>query len=79
MKAYLIALAVGLLVSAIYGLLNVRSPAPPVIALIGLLGILSGEQCGEHVFGRLPSRPGAQATAPNPAESPADPKPETAA
>jgi XapX domain-containing protein len=75
MKAYLIALAVGLLVSAIYGLLNVRSPAPPVIALIGLLGILSGE----HVFGRLPSRPGAQATAPNPAESPADPKPETAA
>jgi XapX domain-containing protein len=38
MKAYLIALAVGLLVSAIYGLLNVRSPAPPVIALIGLPG-----------------------------------------
>jgi XapX domain-containing protein len=44
MKAYLIALAAGLLVGAIYGLLNVRSPAPPVIALIGLLGILIGEQ-----------------------------------
>jgi XapX domain-containing protein len=80
MKAYLITLTVGLLVGAFYGLLNVRSPAPPVIALIGLLGILIGEQipplakwmfegrtvtvsalrehCGEHVFGRLPSRAG---------------------
>ncbi|TCV93435.1 XapX domain-containing protein [Luteibacter rhizovicinus] len=44
MKIYLISLAVGLLVGIIYGLLNVRSPAPPVIALIGLLGILLGEQ-----------------------------------
>jgi XapX domain-containing protein len=43
-KPYLIALAVGLLVGVIYGLLNVRSPAPPVIALIGLLGMLAGEQ-----------------------------------
>src|SRR5262249_5881773 len=43
-KAYLVSLAVGLLVGAIYGFLNVRSPAPPVIALIGLLGILIGEQ-----------------------------------
>lgn len=44
MKTYVIALAVGLLVGGIYGLLNVRSPAPPVVALIGLLGILLGEQ-----------------------------------
>jgi XapX domain-containing protein len=44
MKAYLISLAVGLLVGVIYNLVNVRSPAPPVIALIGLLGILVGEQ-----------------------------------
>lgn len=44
MKPYLISLAAGLLVGAIYGLLNVRSPAPPVIALVGLLGILAGEQ-----------------------------------
>lgn len=41
---YLISLAVGLLVGVIYGLLNVRSPAPPAVALIGLLGILMGEQ-----------------------------------
>lgn len=44
MKPYLIALAVGLLVGVIYALLNVRSPAPPVVALVGLLGILAGEQ-----------------------------------
>jgi XapX domain-containing protein len=44
MKIYILSLAVGLLVGAIYGLLNVRSPAPPVIALVGLLGILLGEQ-----------------------------------
>lgn len=44
MKAYLVTAALGLLVGVIYGLFNVRSPAPPVIALIGLLGILCGEQ-----------------------------------
>jgi XapX domain-containing protein len=44
MKIYVVSLGVGLLVGVIYGLLNVRSPAPPVIALVGLLGILLGEQ-----------------------------------
>lgn len=80
MKLYLMALGAGLLVGVIYSLLNIRSPAPPVVALIGLLGILAGEQivpvakrmmageklslgwlrseCGEHVFGALPARPG---------------------
>jgi XapX domain-containing protein len=41
---YLISLATGLLVGAVYGLLGVRSPAPPVVALVGLLGMLAGEQ-----------------------------------
>ena len=44
MKPYLVSLALGLLVGVIYALFNVRSPAPPVIALVGLLGILLGEQ-----------------------------------
>lgn len=44
MKAYFVSVAVGLLVGVIYALFNVRSPAPPVIALVGLLGILVGEQ-----------------------------------
>ena len=44
MKPYLVSLAVGILVGVIYALLRVRSPAPPVIALVGLLGMLVGEQ-----------------------------------
>lgn len=44
MKPYLVSLGVGVLVGVIYALMNVRSPAPPVIALAGLLGILIGEQ-----------------------------------
>jgi XapX domain-containing protein len=41
---YILSVSVGILVGAIYSLLSVRSPAPPVIALVGLLGILVGEQ-----------------------------------
>ncbi|GGF77464.1 membrane protein [Azorhizobium oxalatiphilum] len=44
MKLYVLSLGAGLLVGVIYALLQVRSPAPPVVALIGLLGILIGEQ-----------------------------------
>ncbi|MBE1162865.1 DUF1427 family protein [Dyella acidiphila] len=44
MKAYLVSLGVGLLVGVIYGLLRVKSPAPPTVALIGLFGMLGGEQ-----------------------------------
>ena len=44
MKPYVVSLALGVLVGVIYALFNVRSPAPPIIALVGLLGILAGEQ-----------------------------------
>lgn len=44
MKVYVLSLGVGLLVGVLYALLNVRSPAPPYVALLGLLGILIGEQ-----------------------------------
>ncbi|MFM0200010.1 XapX domain-containing protein [Paraburkholderia fungorum] len=44
MKIYLISLGAGILVGIIYSLLGVRSPAPPAVALIGLLGMLIGEQ-----------------------------------
>ena len=44
MKIYLISLGAGLLVGVVYSLLGVRSPAPPIIALIGLAGMLVGEQ-----------------------------------
>jgi XapX domain-containing protein len=44
MRIYLLSLGAGLLVGVVYSLLNVRSPAPPLVALVGLLGILIGEQ-----------------------------------
>ena len=53
MKIYLVSLGAGVLVGVIYSLLNVRSPAPPLVALVGLLGILLGEQIvpvGKHML-----------------------------
>ncbi|MFC0104607.1 XapX domain-containing protein [Sphingopyxis terrae] len=44
MKIYLVSLGAGLLAGLVYSLLGVRSPAPPVVALVGLAGILLGEQ-----------------------------------
>ena len=44
MKMYLCSLGAGLLVGVLYSVLNVRSPAPPIIALVGLFGMLMGEQ-----------------------------------
>ena len=46
MKGLLLSFLVGLGVGVIYGLLRVKSPAPPIIALVGLLGIVLGEQIG---------------------------------
>lgn len=43
LQPYLVSLGCGLAVGAAYALLGTRSPAPPVIALLGLLGMLLGE------------------------------------
>jgi XapX domain-containing protein len=43
MKPYLICLVAGVAVGLLYGLFNVKSPAPPIVALVGLLGMLGGE------------------------------------
>ena len=40
---FVLSALVGLGVGVAYGLVGVRSPAPPVIALLGLLGMLMGE------------------------------------
>jgi len=50
MKALLISFAVGLLVGVLYGVIRVKSPAPPIIALFGLLGMVLGEQAGEWLL-----------------------------
>jgi XapX domain-containing protein len=46
MKALLISFVVGLLVGVVYGVIRVKSPAPPIVALLGLLGMVLGEQAG---------------------------------
>ena len=43
MKAYLVSLVAGVVVGLIYSVMQVKSPAPPTIALAGLLGMLAGE------------------------------------
>jgi XapX domain-containing protein len=44
MKPYILSLLGGILAGAIYSLIRVRSPAPPMVALVGLLGIVIGTQ-----------------------------------
>ncbi|THD50377.1 MAG: DUF1427 family protein [Bradyrhizobium sp.] len=44
MNAFVVSLAMGGIVGIVYGLTGVRSPAPPIIALVGLLGMVLGEQ-----------------------------------
>ena len=46
MRALLISFVVGLFVGVAYGVIRVKSPAPPIIALVGLLGMVLGEQAG---------------------------------
>lgn len=45
LKTYSVSLATGVLAGVVYALIDVSSPAPPVIALVGLLGM----QLGEHL------------------------------
>ena len=45
-KGLFLSFVVGVGVGVIYGLLRVKSPAPPIIALLGLLGMVVGEQLG---------------------------------
>lgn len=46
LKTYSVSLAVGVLAGVIYAVLDVSSPAPPLVALAGLAGM----QIGEHII-----------------------------
>jgi XapX domain-containing protein len=50
MKILFISFVVGLGVGALYGLIRVKSPAPPIVALLGLLGMVLGEQLGGWIL-----------------------------
>ncbi|MEM6901256.1 MAG: DUF1427 family protein [Pseudomonadota bacterium] len=50
-QPYLLSLMAGIGVGVAYGLISVRSPAPPIIALLGLLGMLAGEAAVQWIRG----------------------------
>ena len=50
-QPYLLSAAAGVGIGVIYGLIAVRSPAPPIIALLGLLGMLAGEAAVQWLRG----------------------------
>src|SRR6202007_2742409 len=52
MKVLFLSFVVGLGVGVLYGLIRVKSPAPPIVALLGLLGMVLGEQLGTWVHTR---------------------------
>jgi XapX domain-containing protein len=54
MAGYFVSLLMGLAVGVAYALVQVRSPAPPLIALVGLLGMVLGEQAIDMAKRHLP-------------------------
>lgn len=52
MKILFISFAVGLFVGVLYGVIRVKSPAPPIVALLGLLGMVLGEQLGGWILAK---------------------------
>ncbi|GAA2573446.1 MULTISPECIES: DUF1427 family protein [Streptomyces] len=61
--------AAGLLMGALYRVLDLTSPAPPLIGLTGLAGIVLGERAATAVRDRLTRRP---ASSPSAAEAEAE-------
>jgi XapX domain-containing protein len=52
MKVLFVSFSVGLFVGALYGVIRVKSPAPPIVALLGLLGMVLGEQIGGWILAK---------------------------
>ena len=50
-QPYVLSAMAGVGIGVIYGLIAVRSPAPPIIALLGLLGMLAGEAAVQWIRG----------------------------
>lgn len=55
MKPYILSFVVGGAVGALYALLHVRSPAPPLVALAGLLGMVLAEGACPQVLALITS------------------------
>jgi len=72
MKIYIASTVLGLIVGAFYALVNVRSPAPPPVALVGLLAIFVGQQVMTPLLARFRPAVAAEESA-APATAPATP------
>jgi XapX domain-containing protein len=68
MTGFLVSLAMGAAVGIAYGLSGVRSPAPPIIALVGLLGMVVGEQAVVMAKAHFFTAPSQQSQAVNDAQ-----------
>jgi XapX domain-containing protein len=55
-RPFVLSLAVGLLIGVLYAALHVASPAPPPIALVGLLGMVVGERAVQSLRAIVRSR-----------------------
>ena len=76
---YIISLGVGFGVGLLYWLLKVQSPAPPLIALAGLLGMVLGEHAIPVVKAQFFAQSAVQAASPPPALPIPAPMPDSAA
>jgi XapX domain-containing protein len=52
MKVLFVSFVVGVFVGVLYGVIRVKSPAPPIVALLGLLGMVLGEQLGGWILAK---------------------------
>ncbi|MDQ1041073.1 XapX domain-containing protein [Streptomyces sp. V3I8] len=68
-----LAFAAGALMGGVYWALSVPSPAPPLLGLTGLAGIVAGERAVTAVRDRLARRRPAPPAADGPAPAPSSP------
>ena len=60
MKAFLLSLLAGLLLGVLYAALRVRSPAPPLVAPTGFLGMVLGEAAWPRAMAAIGALTGAR-------------------
>ncbi|MFB6817674.1 DUF1427 family protein [Streptomyces sp. NPDC056347] len=63
---YALSLGAGILAGFLYRLMGVPTPAPPWVALAGLLGIVIGESGGRRLLTRLHRRHATASDVPTP-------------
>ncbi len=56
LRSSAIALGAGILMGVVYWAIHVQSPAPPPIALVGLLGMVAGETVARWIRRRVTER-----------------------